>query len=51
MKILKFLFTLLLLASIISSCTPQTLEEDQDNIVQNTQGTGDDDIVDDGSKE
>nr|WP_321227730.1 hypothetical protein [uncultured Psychroserpens sp.] len=51
MKTLKLLFSLLLLSIIISSCTPQALDDNPKNITEDTQATGDDDAVDDGSKD
>ena len=51
MKSLKLMFSLVILTITISSCTPQSLDDDPNNIIDNIQATGDDDAVDDGSKD
>lgn len=59
MKTLKFFFYLLTLSTIVSSCTPQSLDDNQTNIhsddsdtVENTQATGENGgSSDDGSKD
>lgn len=51
MKILKLFLCLFALALITSYCTPQSLDDNQSNHIENTQSTGDDDAsVSDGSK-
>lgn len=52
MKIVKALFYLFTLSIIMSSCTPQALDDDQSNIIENTQATGSENTTtDDGSKD
>jgi hypothetical protein len=51
MKSLKFLFYFVMFLIITTSCTPQALDDNPDNLTENTQATGDDDAVDDGSKD
>lgn len=52
MKTLKFIFSLLTVTFILSSCSPQALDEDQNaNAVEDIQATGDESAnVDNGSK-
>jgi PBP1b-binding outer membrane lipoprotein LpoB len=51
MKTVKFIFSLLTVTLFLSSCTPQALDDDQNtNTVENTQATGDDTAVHNGSK-
>lgn len=52
MKTLKFIFSLLTVTLILSSCSPQALEDEQNaNAVEDIQATGDEDAnVDNGSK-
>ncbi|WP_156115555.1 hypothetical protein [Psychroserpens sp. Hel_I_66] len=51
MKNLKILFSLIVLLILVVSCTPQALDDEQNNITDNIHSTGDDDAVDDGSKD
>ena len=52
MKTLKIVFSLVILSIIITSCTPQALDEDQNNGIENIHATGDEDsTADDGSKD
>ncbi|MEM5566947.1 hypothetical protein WNY78_17630 [Psychroserpens sp. AS72] len=52
MRILKFLFIVLIIFISISSCTPQELDDDNLNLIDNVQATGDEnETVDDGSKD
>lgn len=52
MKTLKLLFSFFLLSIVISSCTPQALDEDQTDLIDNIQATGaEDSNEDDGSKD
>nr|WP_321231548.1 hypothetical protein [uncultured Psychroserpens sp.] len=52
MKTLKFLFALLIFSISIFACTPQALDDDQSNIIENIQATGaEDSNEDDGSKD
>lgn len=48
MKKLKFIFFALLFSTLIYSCTD---DDYQSNTIENTQATGDEDEVDNGSKE
>ena len=51
MKTLKTIFSLLTLTIILFSCSPQALEDDNTNAVEDIQATGDDsDYVRNGSK-
>ncbi len=51
MKILKLSIILLSISLISFSCTPEVLEDNLNNNVEDVQATGDDDKVEDGSKD
>ena len=42
MKTLKLIFSIIVLSTIIQSCTPQSLNDNQTGVLENTQATGDD---------
>ena len=42
MKTLKLIFSLLTITLFFASCSPQALEDDRTNAVEDTQATGDD---------